>query len=348
MRVLAIGATGFIGPHVVRQLVANGHTVAVMHRGSSTADLPAGVHVFRGAHASMGDLRDELARWRPDVVLDLIAYTQADAELLVETLHGITRHVTVLSSADVYRNYDGLRGRSDHEPDPGALAEDAPLREHLFPYRGLEEIRFPYRDDYDKILVEATLLECPEVCATVLRLPAVYGPRDRQHRLRPLLMRMEASRPAIVLEAAQAQWRWSRGYVGNVAAAIAHAATRTGDTDAIMNVADEPALTELEWVQRIGHLMDWKGKVLVLDEKDLPRALKQEADWRYHLALDTRRLSEDLGFQPPVPPLEGLRRAIEWERSVMDVAASPDYTSEDEVISRFLPTDGPGSVAPSR
>jgi uncharacterized protein YbjT (DUF2867 family) len=37
MRVLAIGATGFIGPHVVRRLLRRGHDVAVLHRGRTSA-----------------------------------------------------------------------------------------------------------------------------------------------------------------------------------------------------------------------------------------------------------------------------------------------------------------------
>ena len=42
MRVLVIGGTGFIGPYVVRRLVAQGHDVAVFHRGRTQADLPSG------------------------------------------------------------------------------------------------------------------------------------------------------------------------------------------------------------------------------------------------------------------------------------------------------------------
>jgi len=35
MRMLLIGASGFIGPHVVRGLVDGGHEVAVFHRGKA-------------------------------------------------------------------------------------------------------------------------------------------------------------------------------------------------------------------------------------------------------------------------------------------------------------------------
>jgi hypothetical protein len=40
MRVLIIGGTKFIGPHVVRQFVDQGHDVLLYHRGQTEADLP--------------------------------------------------------------------------------------------------------------------------------------------------------------------------------------------------------------------------------------------------------------------------------------------------------------------
>jgi nucleoside-diphosphate-sugar epimerase len=55
----------------------------------------------------------------------------------------------------------------------------------------------------------------------VVRLPAVYGPGDKQHRLLPYVRRMDDERPAVLLTTDQAGWRWTRGYVVNVAAAIA-------------------------------------------------------------------------------------------------------------------------------
>jgi len=52
----------------------------------------------------------------------------------------------------------------------------------------------------------------------------VYGPGDNQHRIFEYLKRMDDGRTAILLTG-PGGWRWSRGYVENVAAAIALAAT---------------------------------------------------------------------------------------------------------------------------
>ena len=40
MKVVVIGGTNFLGPPLVRRLVAQGHEVAVFHRGRTEADLP--------------------------------------------------------------------------------------------------------------------------------------------------------------------------------------------------------------------------------------------------------------------------------------------------------------------
>ena len=44
------------------------------------------------------------------------------------------------------------------------------------------------------------MLSDPELPGTVLRLPAVYGPEDRQHRTFEYLKRMDDGRRAILVE----------------------------------------------------------------------------------------------------------------------------------------------------
>lgn len=89
---------------------------------------------------------------------------------------------------------------------------------------GLRTLRAPDgtpAEAFDNLEVESAALADPTLPATVLRLPAIYGPGDRQHRLARYLHSMRDGRQAIVLGESDARWRWSRGYVENVAAAIA-------------------------------------------------------------------------------------------------------------------------------
>lgn len=331
LRVLAIGAGGFIGGPVVGRLIAAGHDVAVLHRAKTVRTLPEGARAILGDRNRLEECRAEIERFAADVVVDMIPYTERQARTLVETFHGRARRIVAAGSADVYRNYDGLRGKSTTPPDPVPLAEDAPLRDVRYPYRG-EDVPFEYAHDYDKILVEEVLLNQADLPATVLRLPAVYGPGDRQHRLRPYVRRMMDRRPAILLDEAQARWRWSRAFVENVAEAFVLAATDRRSTSHVYNVGEEPTLPEAKWVERIGAAAGWDGEVIDVPASALPESLRQPLDWRYDIRTDTGRLRAELGYAEPIPLDTALRHTVEWERSQLDEARPPDYGPEDAVL----------------
>ena len=59
MKILAIGATGFIGSQAVRLLLEAGHRVAVLHRGEKPGDLPDEVQRIQGDREALTGLRPE-------------------------------------------------------------------------------------------------------------------------------------------------------------------------------------------------------------------------------------------------------------------------------------------------
>ncbi len=80
-------------------------------------------------------------------------------------------------------------------------------------------------EHYDKVAGEEAVLNSSEVKGSVLRLPMVYGPGDRLHRFFALLKRFADGRSSILLADDLAAWRGPRGYVENIAHAVALAAT---------------------------------------------------------------------------------------------------------------------------
>lgn len=318
MNVLAIGAAGFIGSYVVRLLIAQGHDVAVLHRGPTTASLPEEVQHIRGSRDVLRDVRPEVATFKPEVILDMIPYTERQARELVRVFRGLAARIVAVSSADVYRNYDGFRGKATTPPDPVPLAEEAPLRETLYPYRGAG-LPFEWADDYDKILVERTITHEADVPVTILRLPAVYGPGDKQNRIGACLDRIDAG-PRVLMTREQSAWRWTRGYVGNVAAAVALALVDSRAAGRVYNVGEKSALTEQQWVEQIGKVAGWAGEVVQVPLEDLPGHLRQPFDFRYELMTDTARIREELGYSEPLAREDALVRTIEWERSRSDDA----------------------------
>ena len=209
MQVLVIGGTRFIGPALVRRLDSLGQDITVLHRGETEADLPPSVRHLHGDRARLSDYRDEIARLAPEVVIDMGALTEADANGVVDAMRGLARRFVVISSQDVYRAYGVFHGIEQSPLEEAPSSEKSPLRTHLFPYRG----KIAGLDDYEKILVERVAMSARELPATIIRLPAIYGEGYYQHRLAVELRRMDDNRPAIVLEKRLAAWRWTRAYV---------------------------------------------------------------------------------------------------------------------------------------
>jgi nucleoside-diphosphate-sugar epimerase len=341
MRVLIIGGTGFIGPHVVRLLVQAGHEVTVFHRGEHEPDLPAGVRHIHSASAAIpvidlpAEVRSKLRNAAPDVVLHMIAMGEADAQRLMETFRGVAKRVVVLSSGDVYRAYSRVTGAELAAPDRKPLNEESPLRKELYPYRQDGMRSDDWRYHYEKILAERVVVSNPALPATVLRLPAVYGPGDDKHRLFPYVKRMDDKRPAILIGTGQAGWRWTHGYVEDVAAAIALAVTDEKAAGRIYNVGEENTPTVAARVRLLGRVADWRGQLLFVPRRFLPAHLKDKYNYRQDMVLDTTRIRRELGWRESFLPEEALRRTIEWERENAAVgdAAQFDYEAEDAVMA---------------
>lgn len=328
MRVLVIGGTNFIGPPTVRRLVEAGHDVTVFHRGRTAADLP-GVGSLRGDRRKLEEYADELRRLAPDVVLDMVPMNERDARGLVAVFRGIVGRVVAVSSEDVYRAYDIVRGLHPGPPDPVPLAEDAPLRERLYPYERSEV------EEYEKILMERVVMGEPDLPGTVLRLPMVYGPGDYMRRMHPYLKRMGDGRPAILLEEGMASWRWTKGFVEDVALAIVLAVTDDRATGRVYNVGESDPLPYGEWVREIGRAAGWSGEVVEVPADDMPAAIRLGGDFAQDWVVDTGRIRRELGFAETVSRGEAIRRTVRWERAnpPEEVDAEEfDYAAEDAAL----------------
>ncbi|CAN5590238.1 N/A [soil metagenome] len=329
MQILVIGGTNFIGPYVVRRLIELGHEVTVFHRGTTEAKLPPETKQKMGDRRRLKDHTEELQRYAPEIVLDMIPMNEHDARNVMQVFRGIARRVVAISSQDVYQAYDILRRRHPGPPDPVPLTEDAPLREKLYPYdrEGAEE--------YEKILVEKEVIEDLALPGTILRLPMVYGPGDYQHRLFPYLKRMDDRRPAILLEEGMARWRWICGYVEDVAHAIVLAVIDERAAGRTYNVGEYETSSYADWVRSIGRVSGWNGDIIEVPADSIPTDLRFGGNFNQHLVTDTKRIRQELGYKETTLQQEALLRTVEWERSNPPEDIDPsafDYVAEDAVL----------------
>jgi nucleoside-diphosphate-sugar epimerase len=335
--ILLIGGSGFIGPHIAAALVERGHDVAVFHRGKTRGSaLPAGVGEIRGDRQHLDESAGALRALKPDIVIDCVLSSGRQARVLMATFRGTASRIVALSSGDVYRACGVLHGSEPGPLEPVPLTESSPLRTTLQTYppehiRKLQHVFAWLDEEYDKIPVEREVLGDPELPGTVLRLPMVYGPGDRLNRLFPIVKRMDDRRPFMLFEEKHAAWRSPRGYVENVAAAIALAAVSDRAAGRIYNVGEPESLSELAWARRVADATGWNGELVTLPADLIPAHLRWPGNLDQHWATDTTRIRQELGYAEPVGREESIHRTVEWERThppPIDARAF-DYAAED-------------------
>ena len=314
MNTLILGGGGFIGKAVARALAADGRAVFCASRGGPFGE-GDGCFRLRADRADPASVRATIADRRIDVLIDMVAMTPADTAPLLAAIDGALTQYVLVSSLDVYRNYGLLHRTETGRPDPGLLNERAALRTRLYPYRAdPPRVADAWLDHYDKIPVEAAARRRTTPW-TILRLPMVYGPGDRQRRFAWAIGPMLAGARTMRLPPAWLGWTTSYGYVDNVAAAIAAAAGRKAAFREIFNVADADPAPHRVWLERLARATGWSGRLEDRDDAPFPGGEALAAlDFTVDLTVSGQKLRDVLGFTPPTALDEALDRTIADER----------------------------------
>jgi nucleoside-diphosphate-sugar epimerase len=111
--VLVIGGNRYVGKRLIARLLAAGHRVTVLNRGSSPP--PAGVEHLLADRNDETSLTGALGSRVFDVVVDQVCYTPRQAALARRVFTGRTRRYVMTSTVEVY----------EYEDSPALVREEA-------------------------------------------------------------------------------------------------------------------------------------------------------------------------------------------------------------------------------
>ncbi|MHB8590013.1 MAG: NAD-dependent epimerase/dehydratase family protein [Candidatus Dormibacteraceae bacterium] len=186
MRMLVTGASGFVGSHVVRALVAEGHEVTALVREDSSLwrleELEGSFKVARLPNSASGALLDPLGAWQPEVCVHLAWYAVPGEYLRspenIPSLMLTLRLLEELAAAGC--KHVVMTGTCfEYDTDLGYLREDGPMRPATI---------------YAAAKLAASLLGQHRAAQLGIgfawaRLFYIYGPFEDERRLVPSLVR---------------------------------------------------------------------------------------------------------------------------------------------------------------
>lgn len=252
MRAFLTGATGFVGGHLVDQLLAAGHEVTALVRSPAKA---AGL-AARGVRLLAGDLHATEALHAgaatADVLFHVAALTGAvdEAEFLAANRDG-TAHVLAAAMASptcprlVYVS---------------SMAAGGPARVGV-PKRDASDDRPVTMYGRSKLAGEQVLRTADHPWV-ILRPPTVYGPRDRDN----LLTVFKAARTGFAPVFGDGSMELSAIYVEDLAAACLAGATAPGVVRGTFYVNHPEVLTSGGLVREVGRTMGREVRLLGIPE----------------------------------------------------------------------------------
>lgn len=181
LRILILGGTGFLGPHMVRYARMRGHTVTLFNRGRTNT------HLFPEVEKLVGDRDGQLGAleggtW--DVVLDNSGYVPRHVRDSAQLLKDASDFYLFTSTAGVYASWYGADGgmkAAPGEPEwpEGGTTEDDPTV--VLPEPESEDVGQWY--GHLKVLCEEAVREAYGDDRCVITRPGlIVGPEDTTDR----------------------------------------------------------------------------------------------------------------------------------------------------------------------
>ncbi len=330
-RVLVVGGTGPTGIPLVRDLVARGDTVTILHRGThERAETPATVEHLHADPFDTESLGAAVAGRTWDVTLAMYGRLRRVAEAMV----GRTGRFVSVGGVPAYL---GWMNPWAHRPAglPVPVTEDAPtvddpaLDEKGYRIARTEEAVFTHHPD-----------------AVHFRYPYVYGPYQLAPREWCVVRRILDGRSRIVV-ADDGLTLHHHGYTENLAHALLLAVEHPDPAAGMVcNVGDEEVCSVRQVVEIIADALGHRFEIVSMPhDLALPARPMLAQPLPTHRVMDLTRIRTTLGYRDRVPARDALVATARWlvDHPIAPGAAEEvvltdpfDYTAEDRLIDAWL------------
>ncbi len=293
MNILIIGGTRFVGYQLTWRLVAAGHQVTILNRG--THPDPFGKRVERlVADRSSPRFANVLNSRSFDACIDFAAYNGADARGVVATLgEGRVGHYILVSTGQVYLV------RQDCPKPASEVDYDGPLIPR--PLHPDDDAEWSYgigKRDAEETLVEAWANS--GFPSTRLRIPMVNGERDHFRRVESYLWRILDGGPVILPDGGMQPIR--HVYSGAVVRAICGLLGDSASFGQVYNLAQDETPTLAELVSLLADLLGALPRLAPIPSAAIelvgldPQAISPfSGSWMSFL--DPSKAKQELGFR---------------------------------------------------
>ncbi len=320
MHVLIIGGSGIMSLHAARFLLAAGHAVTVLNRGSGG---PPGCRAISADRHVPDALQQALAGRRFDVTIDMMCFSADQARWLAEALPDPGHLVFCSTVCALGFAYDTL-------PVP----EDAPCRPTFAYGAGKAEAEAWYRDWSARQRIPLTIVRP----STILD-GRVGVLRQLRWDGTAWLARIRAGLPIILADSGLAVHQFLHAEdAGRAFAAIAGDERTHGRTYHLVGQATTWQAHARAVMRALGREAPIVGvPAAVLDHAGVPDDGIRRDIFDHHGHFQAEGLRRDLDFTPSIGLDDALRRCIAELDAAGRIAADPAGAWEDALIARWSP-----------
>ena len=165
LKILILGGTGFIGPHMVREALRRGHEVSLFNRGRTNNELFPDLTLYKGDRNN-GLQSLEGGKW--DVVVDNSGYVPRHVEDSARLLAPVVSHYVYISTISVY------------DVSPAPITEDSPVA--TMEDESVEEVTGETYGPMKALCEQRVTAELGADRTSILRPTYICGPGDRTDR----------------------------------------------------------------------------------------------------------------------------------------------------------------------